>query len=183
MSNDSKIQIAKRYSLALYMAAEEKGNIHKVHEDITKLLDVIEADASLIEDLANPLWSVDSKHQAIHQISKKLGLSQETMRCLDIVVSNNRTKETALILEGFKRVYLKKHNITAVKVFSAKKLTTAQDKKLKDKLEKKLNTKVLVKYKIDPEILGGLKIEYRSKMIDDSLQGKLNKLAQIMKGA
>jgi len=181
--NDSKSQIAKRYALALYMAAEEKGKLDHVQKDIDTLLEVIHANSSIVTDLSNPLLSVDDKQNALCTIAKKLKLTNETLRCLDIVVSNNRTKNIEAILEGFREVYLKKHNIISVQVNTVKALSTAQDKKLREKLEKKLNSKVLLKYKIDPTVLGGLVICYQSNMIDDSIQGKLNKLSSIMKGA
>ena len=65
-----------------------------------------------------------------------------------------------------------------------KKVTyrAAQDKKLRANLEKMLSRKVVVKYEIKPELLGGLVIKFNSNMIDDSLKSKLNRLELVMKG-
>jgi F-type H+-transporting ATPase subunit delta len=182
MSNDSKIQIASRYALALYLAAEEKKKIHEIGGDISTLLGIIKKDKDIIKDLSNPLWDADSKKNTLKLIGKKLKLSQETINCLGLVVDNNRTKDLELILEGFRKVYFKKHNITLVHVESVKELTPSQEKKLISNLEEKTSSKILLEYKIDPEILGGLIIRYGSEMIDDSVKGKLNKLETIMKG-
>ena len=57
-----------------------------------------------------------------------------------------------------------------------------QDERLKRCLEKWLQKKVVIKYTIKPEILGGLLVECGSIMFDDSLKGKLEKLELLMKG-
>ena len=50
-------------------------------------------------------------------------------------------------------------------------------------LEELLSKKVIIKYKIKPEILGGLIIRYESDIIDDSIKGKLSRIETAMKGA
>ena len=79
-------------------------------------------------------------------------------------------------------MYHVKHNIIEVSVESVKSLSSAQEKKLLTTLEKKLNKKVVVNHVLNPELLGGLRIQYNSNMIDDSIMGKLNRLEIMMKG-
>ena len=67
-------------------------------------------------------------------------------------------------------------------VTSAAVLKKDQDERLKRGLEKWLQKKVVIKYTIKPEILGGLLVECGSIMFDDSLKGKLEKLELLMKG-
>jgi len=183
VTKESKIQIARRYATALYSAAEESGRVRKVKDNTALLLGIIKSDSSIVDGLSNPLLPASAKKEALAQIAAKLKLEKETSRCFEVVVDNNRTKDIGLILEAFQNVYLQKHNIVSVQVGTAKALSAAQAKKLKAKLEKKLDSEVIIEYNIDPEVLGGLVIEYGSNLIDDSLRGKLNKLSSIMKGA
>lgn len=182
MKKDSKTKIASIYSLALFEAAEEKKAVAKVHADVLALLDIMDADKEFLKYFSNPLWGTDSKKSALKDIAKKLKLADETLQCLDVIADNNRFKELQLILEAFKHLYYKKNNIAEVDVASAKKLTATQDKKLSAVLEKMLNKKVVVNYTLNPELLGGLRVKYGSNMIDDSIQGKLNRLEIMMKG-
>lgn len=69
-----------------------------------------------------------------------------------------------------------------VEVESVKELSAAQDKKLQANLEKVLGKKVVVSYKIRPELIGGLRIKFGSEMIDNSVISKLNRLENVMKG-
>ena len=86
-------------------------------------------------------------------------------------------------MQKFSDVYYRKNNILQVVVQSAVKLTSKQESNLVSALEKHFNNKVVVNYKINPEILGGLVIECDSKMIDDSIKGKLDRIKTLMKGA
>lgn len=182
MKKDSKTKIASVYSLALYEAAEEKKAVAKVCADIQTLLEVVKSDKDFIKYFSNPLWDTASKKSALKEISAKLKISVETLNCLDVIADNNRFAELKLILEDFIHLYYIKHNIAEVEVSSVKALSPAQDKKLSGELEKMLGKKVVVKYILNPELLGGLRIKYGSNMIDDTILGKLNRLEIMMKG-
>ena len=182
MKKDSKTKIARVYAQALYEAAVEKKAVEKVSEDIIKLHDIISADADIVKNLANPLWAVEDKVSALKAVAAKLKLDAETLNCLNLIAENGRFAEIAQILDAFKHIYYVKHGITEVEVGTVKALSATQDKKLKANLEKMLSSKVVVKYQIKPELLGGLVIKFNSNMIDDSLKSKLNRLELVMKG-
>ena len=162
MKKDSKSKIASVYAEALYGAAEDLKAVAKV--------------------LANPLWDVASKKAALKAVAEKLQLSKESLNCLDIIADNNRFAELEMILEAFVHLYYQKQNITEIAVDSAKKLSEAQSKKVLQMLEQKFGKKIVVNYQVNPELLGGLRVQYGSTMIDDSVLGKLNRLEMMMKG-
>lgn len=182
MKKDSKTKIAAIYSLALYEAAEERKAVDKVNADIATLLSVVDEDKDFLKYFTNPLWDLAAKKSTLKEIAKKIKIKEETLSCLDVIADNNRFAEFKLILEAFRRLYYVKHNIAEVEVQSVKTLNSVQDKKLNSTLEKMLGKKVVVNYVLNPELLGGLRVRYGSNMIDDSIQGKLNRLEIMMKG-
>ena len=182
MKKDSKYKLASVYAEALYEAAEEQKALAKVHADVVSLNKEMDIEKNFSKYFSNPLWGVDSKKAALKEISKKLNLSKETQNCLDIIAENNRFPEFELILQKFIKLYYAKQGITEVEVDSALKLSEAQHKKVLSMLEQKLGKKIVVNFRVDPEILGGLRVKYGSTMIDDSVLGKLNRLEIMMKG-
>lgn len=132
--------------------------------------------------LANPIWSDVDKKDVLVQIGSKLKLSAETVSCLDIISNNRRFGALPLILQEFLHVFYRRSGIQEVEVESVKELSAAQDKKLQANLEKVLGKKVVVSYKIRPELIGGLRIKFGSEMIDNSVISKLNRLENVMKG-
>lgn len=182
MKKDSKSKIASVYAEALYGAADDLKAVAKVHADVLTLLQTIKEEKDFTKYFANPLWNIDSKKSALKEIAAKLKLSKESLNCLDIIADNNRFGEIEMILEAFVHLYYQKQNITEIAVDSAKKLTETQNKKVLQMLEQKFGKKIVVSYRVNPELLGGLRIQYGSTMIDDSVLGKLNRLEMMMKG-
>ena len=182
MKKISKSKIAVTYALALFEAASEKKAVAKVYDDVKKLQAEMDHDAALVKYFANPLWNREAKKDALAAVAKKMKLSAESLNCLDIVVDNERWNVIREILQEFVHLYHQKNNIAEVEVQSAVELSTTQAKKLESVLENLLKQKVLVSYLVKPEVLGGLKVKYGSKMIDDTLLGKLNRMEQVMKG-
>ena len=136
----------------------------------------------IVKYLANPVWNLDSKREALSEVARKLKLDKETLNCLDIVAANGRFGELLPILEEFQHIWYRKNGYVEVSVQSAQALSNAQEKSLTANLEKMLSKKVVVNYEICPEILGGLIVKFGSSMIDDSIRGKLNRLEIMMKG-
>ena len=182
VKKESKIKIATTYAEALFQGALQDGDAKVVIRDIDLLLDQAAGYRQAIVMLANPLWGSDDKKAALKEVAGKLKLAPETLRCLNVMAENNRFSEFELILKAYRSLYLQKHNIVEVAVETAKELSVAQDKALRENLKAFLKKDVLVNYVIKPEILGGLTVSFGSDMIDDSLKGKLNRLESIMKG-
>lgn len=182
MKKASKTQIARTYALSLYEAAVEKNAVAQIYKDIEILSAEVQKDAQIVKYLANPLWNLEDKKAALETIAQKLKLAPATLNCLDLIADNNRFGELPQILSGFREIYNQKNGIEEVQVESVKALSAGQHKKLLTILEKNLQKKVIIKSVIDPAILGGLRIKYGSSMIDDSIDGKLNRLEIMMKG-
>lgn len=182
MKKISKTKIAATYGLSLYEAAVDKKSVDTVFQDVKKLLEVLNVDVSFVKYMANPLMDTEAKKEVLREIAKKLKLSSEVLGCLEVIDDNSRFANLKLILEEFGHIYYAKHDIVEVGVDTVKNLSSQQDKELKLSLEKLLHKKVLVKYTVAPELLGGLRVKFGSLMIDDSIQNKLNRLEIVMKG-
>ena len=180
MKKVSKTAVAKNYAQALYDAARSKGLADVVSQDCRKLSGALTVSA--IKTLNNPAWRKSEKQETIREISKVLGLSEPTTNFLELMAQNRRLNDLNTALEQFEHIYLKENGIMEINVECVQKLSAAQEKKLQQGLEKKLGQKTAIYYNINPEILGGLVVQYGSVRIDDSFIGKLNRLEQIMKG-
>lgn len=98
------------------------------------------------------------------------------------MADNGRVALLPEVLKAYADVYYAENNISQVKVQTAIELSGKQKSDLVSALENYLGNKVVVKYQIKPEILGGLVIECGTKLIDDSIKGKLERLELLMKG-
>lgn len=182
MKKSSKNKIARIYSTALYEAAEERKCVKKVCGDIAELQKFIAQNQELSGYLISPLWKEKDKVDVVKKTASILRLSPETEACLEIIVENRRVGDLAAILDDFINLYYRRTGVAEVEVEAVQKLSMRQNTRLQKVLEKLLERPVAVKYCINPEVLGGLRVRCGSKMFDDSLSAKLNYLEKIMKG-
>ena len=97
-------------------------------------------------------------------------------------MENNRFDNIKAVFEQFYKLYYQKQGILEVSVQSVQPLNDKQHDKLLKGLEKLLKQKIIINYDINPDILGGLIVEFGTHRVDDSIKGKLNHLEQVMKG-
>ena len=181
MKKTSKVQIVQNYAKALFDASVIDNSTEKVLNEC-KLIDDIFSQTEELYVLNNPELKKSQKAEIISKISKKLKISKTSENFLLTLVENNRLGYLTSIYENFSKIYNNKHGIIEVSVQSIVPLNTKQQEKLKSGLEKILKQKIIITNKINPDILGGLIIEYGSNMVDDSIKCKLNRLEQVMKG-
>ncbi len=182
MKKDSKNKIAASYADAMYEAARAAKAQAEVLADVETLKKALQDDSQIVKMLANPLWKTEAKKEAVSEIGKHFGFSTVTVNSLRVAADNNRLNLLPEILARYTSLFYAANNIAEVSVTSAARLKAEQDGRLKQALEKWLQKKVVIKYTIKPEILGGLLIECGSMMFDDSVKGKLEKLELLMKG-
>jgi len=182
MKKDTRHRRALSYAEAMYAAAAEKGAEDAVFKDMQIIAAAIEKDKNILKYFSNPLWKLEDKRKAAREIIARRERNEMTLACLTIVGQNNRFTDLEFILREFENVYYSKKNIAKVDVQSAIKLSREQNKRLRKNLEKLFEKKVVVKYTIQPEILGGLLIQCGSYRIDDSIKGKIDRLEMSMKG-
>ena len=68
-------------------------------------------------------------------------------------------------------------------MISSKNLTTDELKSLNSEISKVLGAVIALDFKVDENLIGGLKIQIGSLMVDTSIKNKLKKYEQIMLGA
>lgn len=181
MKRQSRLEVAKKYAVALWETAAQDDNMLKVFQDVQKLQTACR-DQTLLKKLNMPLLSKTQKDDLVSTIAKSLNLNIITKNFLTVLIENRRFDVLENVLNTFKDIYFQKNNILKVVVETAQPLNNNQEQKLKTGLEKKLKKEVWLSYKLNENLLGGLTLYYDSVQIDDSLKNKLNTIQQVMKG-
>ena len=75
---------------------------------------------------------------------------------------------------------LKKRGELKASLISSKELSKSELDKISIELSKSMGVSLKFDYKVDKELIGGLKLQLGSFMIDTSIQNKLKKYKQIM---
>ncbi len=90
-----------------------------------------------------------------------------------------------LILKIFKyldTMFCKELNIIRLTIISSFEISTKQKERIEQIVKKKTKKNVRTFTKIDPNLIGGIRIEYNDKYYDNSIQMKLNDIKNQLKG-
>ncbi len=180
MQNKTKQGIINSYAKAWLDASFSLKKEEKVLKEIKLLSNSLEKDSLLWQKIISSNNKLDEQLDVINELSKKLKLSEITTNCLKLVTENKRLKSLASILDEWESLYYKNKSIVEVNVETVIPLSPSQDKKLKSVLEKKLNKEIKINYIINKTILGGLKINFDTFLIDDSLETKLKNIEYLI---
>ena len=183
MKEKDTSKIINSYAEALYDAASKQNECEQIFAQSQFLSKELNSDKKNAQRLNNPLWSNGDKLKVMTEYATKHSFNVSLTNFIKTIIDNGRIGLLSQIMKKFSDIYYKKQNIAQVSVQTVLKLSDEQQKRLEQSLEKYLAKKVVVNYKINPEILGGLLIECDSKLIDDSIKGKLDRIKMLMKGA
>ena len=173
-------ETANRYALALYELAVEKSELPNVEKNINELLETYNTNEILKNFIKDPTQSQLSQLQVLNKISTEMNLSEIVKNFLFILVQKRRIFFLSIIFKNFLLLVSKKRGELKASLISSKNLTSEELKNLKSEISKSLGTIINLDYKVDENLIGGLKMQIGSLMVDTSLKNKLKKYEQIM---
>lgn len=94
-----------------------------------------------------------------------------------VLAENERLELLPAIGEDFERLKAEEQNVVGVELTSAVELTEAQRGRFAEALESRLGKKVRLTCRTDAELIGGAVIRAGDIVIDGSLRGRLDRLA------
>lgn len=172
-----------RYATALYEFAEEQHALNEVIAEAEGLLKIISENETLRNVLNNPSLDTVQSKAIMAELMNHCGFSQILQNFVGVVANNRRLADLKFFLMAFFALVNLRRGITAVEVITASPLTDIQRAQLKDRFSQAGYNKVDIQERIDSKILGGIIVRIGSKLYDASLQSRLNRLYNVMKGA
>lgn len=184
MADDSKqTDVGARYAQALFDLALETNTLDAVEADLKALKAAREESADLRRALASPVYAAEDKGKALTAIGEKAGFSRTTQNFLGLLAANRRASALPAVIAAFERLSAAHRGVVAAEVTTAVKLTAAQAEGVKAALAQALGQEPEITTRVDPAILGGLKVKVGSRLFDASLRSKLDSLKFALKRA
>ncbi len=172
-----------RYATALYEFAEEQHALNEVIAEAEGLLKIISENETLRNVLNNPSLDTVQSKAIMAELMNHCGFSQILQNFVGVVANNRRLADLKSFLMAFFALVNLRRGITVAEVITASPLTDMQRAQLKDRFSQAGYNKVDIQERIDSKILGGIIVRIGSKLYDASLQSRLNRLYNVMKGA
>jgi F-type H+-transporting ATPase subunit delta len=175
------IVVAKKYAHALFAEAQAKNELRAAQQGLEEFVRIARLRGSLKQILAHPFIAVDEKKRIIHSALGEYA-TPLLERFLALLVSKRRLDLLFLIALEFQNEVDRFTNVQSLRVKAAFPMSESQQKALQAKLEKWLSSKVRMEVQVDSSLIGGLLIQTRDYVLDQSLKGQLKKLEGVFYG-
>ena len=146
------------------------------------LMDWVKSARDLGLDI-NVLGDTQDKGKGLTAITDKAGLSVTTRKFLGLLAANRRTAALGVIIRSFHALAAARRGAVSAHVVTAIPLTDAQSAALASALRTALGKDPEIETRVDPAILGGVKVRVGSRLYDASLKSKLDSLKFALKRA
>lgn len=183
MANTGSGLVATRYAKALLDMAVEAKALDKVEKDLREFAAMIEASADLRKLLKNPLMNRDQQKRALMALAQQAQFQTLTINFLGTLAHNRRLAAVDAVLEAFRREVSRQRGEIEARVQTAYALTPAQTDALQKELSKALGSNVTLNVQVAKDLLGGMIVTVGSRMIDDSLKRKLERMKRTLSGS
>jgi F-type H+-transporting ATPase subunit delta len=167
--------IALRYATALFDSALEHGIVDDVHEEMLGLGTIIEEHPAFFGLLLSPQIRTEDKHDIINATLEGKA-SDLFVRFLHLLIDKTRFPFIKEIADEYHKLYESYKGVLMVKVTTAIPLDKAMERKVIDKLHSETQKQIRVEAVTDPDIIGGMIIQMKDKIIDGSIRFQLEKL-------
>lgn len=176
--NQSLYKLARPYAQAIFEVANEK-NLLPRWENYLHTLCQITADNAIQRILKNPNTTAEIRAGLINKIliDQKFD-DKELHNFILLLAERHRLPILPQIFLLFKKLKEEKEQTVLAKIISPLALTEEEEKKLKQRLENRINKKIILENEIDPKVLGGFKIKMGDHVMDFSLLGELERMKQ-----
>ena len=173
-------QIAVTYAQALYdLAAEEKLE-QEIQQQLETLQKAFSQEPDFITLLNAPNLSKEERCDIVDQ-SFRESVHIYVLNFLKILTEKGYMRHFDDCCKAYTRLYHDDHGILPVKVVAAAILTETQKEKLADKLSKLTGKQILLQCRVDPSVLGGIRLDYDGKRVDGTVQSRLDSVRDLLK--
>ncbi len=172
-----------RYAQALFDLAVETGALTSVEADLKTLQAMIAGSADLRTLLSSPTFSAEDKARGLTALADAAALTATTRKFLGLLAANRRTLVLAGAIKAFQALAAARRGSVSAQVVTAIPLTDAQTASLAAALRTALGKDPEIESRVDPAILGGVKVRVGSRLYDASLKSKLDSLKFALKRA
>ena len=183
MANNKTGLIAKRYATVLLDMAAGANVIDKVEKDLHELAAMLKGSADLQALVRNPLINRAQQKRAVEALGQSAQFNPLTIKFLGVLAHNRRLSALQAMIEAFHRASAARRGEVEARVQTAYALTPAQGDALQKELSKALGSNVTLNVEVAKDLLGGMIVTVGSRMVDDSLKRKLERLKRTLSGS
>ena len=167
---------AIEFGKALFLLTEEVGTTERVYGESLAVREIVSESPEYLKLLDTPALSTDERLSLIDEAFAPF--DEHLVNAIKLLVERRMAYTIPRVLVAYEDEYLEARGIVRAEAVTAVPLTEAQTAALKARLESITGKVIIIKNKIDPSILGGIKLRYMGIQRDGSVRGRLDDIRE-----
>lgn len=171
--------IARPYAEAVFRLARSNGKL-QAWSAMLQLATAMAVDESMRAIIGNPKVPAKRLGELLLEVGSDK-FDEEGRNFILLLAENGRIEILPEVSELFDQLKTQYEGVLEAKIISAFPVSDEQLKKLVADLESRFKRKIEATVSIDPELIGGVKVEIGDEVLDASVRGKLEAMAIALK--
>lgn len=167
------------YAGALYDLASDEHLEDVILKDLSAVCSCLREMPEYRKMLMTPAIPKEERKALLKEAWQE-NLHQYTLNFLCMLCDGDSISELLNCEEEFRNRYNKDKGIVEVFVTSAVALSDEQRTRLKAAIEKKINKTAIIKEKVDPSVIGGIRLQAQGVQYDDTVAYHLDSLSKLL---
>ena len=173
-------QLASTYAQALYGLAKEENADSQILSQLDALALSFAQEPGFVRLLSAPELSKQERCQILDD-SFREKVHPYVLNFMKLLTEKSYMRHFADCCKAYHDLYNEDHGILPVRVFTAVPMNAGQTEKLTAKLSSITGKTVELQCKIDPSLLGGVRLDYDGKRVDGTVKSRLDAVGQLLK--
>ncbi len=176
MANET---VARRYATAIFSLAKDSGSADAVGRDLRESYAAISSDDTTRRFFISPVIDRGEKAKAL-EAAFEPRVGEIVLHTLLLLVRKRREALLGAIVEQYEKLLLAENQREPLEIASARPLEKAELDAIVARLSRKFGKSFEVTQKVEPEILGGVRIRLGDRYVDGSIAGRLDELSRLL---
>ncbi|HET9394152.1 MAG TPA: ATP synthase F1 subunit delta [Candidatus Rubrimentiphilum sp.] len=171
--------LARRYATAIFQLASEQKAVEQVGGELRILSDAIEDNESALNFFLSPVVERSEKEQTLTAAFE--GKAHPiALHAMLLLVRKRREGLLRQIVREYGALELAARGLEPLTITTAKPLEAGELRQLVSQLEKTYDRKFEVTQRVQPDLIGGVRILMGDRRIDGSIEGRFAELARTL---
>ena len=172
------MSVATVYATALFDLAVEEGKSREVLQQLQVLDEAFREEPDFVRLLCSANVPKTERCQILDSLRDKT--EPCVLNFMKLLTEKGYMRHFSDCCKAYRDLYNEANGILEVRAVSAVALTEQQEQRLRQKLAAITGKEICLLCSVDESVLGGMRLDYDGKRLDDTLQHRLQTIRQLL---
>ena len=171
---------SREYAEALFELSAQENCLKETQDGLVTVVSALRQTPAYADLLSSPAIGKEERLAALNETFGE-AVPRVLLGVLQMMVSRGHVRQLESMAREYRELAMEASGESMAEVTSAVPLKEAEAVALRTRLEKKFNRRVILRCRVDPSLIGGIRVEIDGRVIDGSIRNKLQEIKEVMK--